>query len=526
QASGSGADEGTGSIPGVPDAPIDESEEELSWNSTNDEGVDDEGKDGDDDEEDEGDDGEGDGDDDDEDDDGEEGNDDDDDDQEVDRDDVKDDEDEDVNNNQGRGLQVTLEVKDSYVTLTPVNPDGQQQTSSVSSQFMTCMLNPTLNVDFVYQVEHKNSKKSKEMYYLRFTKVIIHHFMLKDPSIPRRNKSKTDRICKGQTTAKASKAKSLFALSEVAMTKAQQLKLVTKRSMQQTHISQASGSGADEGTGSIPGVPDAPIDESEEELSWNSTNDEGVDDEGKDETRDEESFDPIPKPPKNSDDEGDGEEYLGLNKKNSEAMQTNKFVGAVSAIPEIVQRYMDQRMNEAVKVAIQIQSNRLRDEAQRENDEFLKTVDENMQKIIKDQVKEQVKIILDTYGETVTLKRRCDDDADKDEKPSAGPDWGSKGHREGKEPESASAPTETATRSAGRSTQGSQSRQASASEFAFIEEPVQTTCQMEEPSHLELTQTKATDYGHIKWIEDLVHRTMWIKEPIGYDKHALWGVSY
>nr|GFC22241.1 hypothetical protein [Tanacetum cinerariifolium] len=42
--------------------------------------------------------------------------------------------------------------------------------------------------DFVFQVEHKNQKKSNEMYYPRFTKVIIHHFMSKNPSIPRRNK--------------------------------------------------------------------------------------------------------------------------------------------------------------------------------------------------------------------------------------------------------------------------------------------------------------------------------------------------
>nr|GFA10074.1 retrovirus-related Pol polyprotein from transposon TNT 1-94 [Tanacetum cinerariifolium] len=42
--------------------------------------------------------------------------------------------------------------------------------------------------DFVYEVEHKDTKKSNEMYYPRFTKVIIHHFMSKDPSIPRRNK--------------------------------------------------------------------------------------------------------------------------------------------------------------------------------------------------------------------------------------------------------------------------------------------------------------------------------------------------
>nr|GEZ43927.1 hypothetical protein [Tanacetum cinerariifolium] len=42
--------------------------------------------------------------------------------------------------------------------------------------------------DFVYQVEHKDAKKSNEMYYPRFTKIIIHYFMTKDPSIPRRNK--------------------------------------------------------------------------------------------------------------------------------------------------------------------------------------------------------------------------------------------------------------------------------------------------------------------------------------------------
>nr|GFD27330.1 hypothetical protein [Tanacetum cinerariifolium] len=171
--------------------------------------------------------------------------------------------------------------------------------------------------------------------------------------------------------AKASKAKSLSALSEVAMTEAQQIKLATKRSLQQTHISQVSGSGTNEGTSSIPGVPDIPTDESEEEISWNSTDEEGDDDEGKDgdddddedddgeegndddddqevegddekddeeeggddkqdsdeeefihpslstyaeeEPRVEESFDPILKTPKDTDDEGNGEENLGIN---------------------------------------------------------------------------------------------------------------------------------------------------------------------------------------------------------------------
>nr|GFB09900.1 hypothetical protein [Tanacetum cinerariifolium] len=41
-----------------------------------------------------------------------------------------------------------------------------------------------------------------------------------------------------------------------------------------------------------------------------------------------------------------------------------------------------------------------------------------------------------------------------------------------------------------------------------------------------VTKTKAADYMHIKWIEDLVPRTMWIQEPVGYNKHALWGISH
>nr|GEY50803.1 hypothetical protein [Tanacetum cinerariifolium] len=487
--------------------------------------------------------------------------------------------------------------------------------------------------DFVYQVKHKDTKKSNEMYYPRFTKVIIHHFMSKDPSILRRNKvnwhyvrddhmfftikltkSSFDTTItpptatagprlttseKGKQAAKASKAKSLSALSEVAMTEAQQLKLVTKRSLQQTHISQASGSGADEGTGSIPGVLDVPTDESKEEISWNYTDEEGDDDEGKEGDGDDEG--------NNGDganckenvgrEEGYDEEekedtlyrdvninqrrgiqttqevedsYVTLTPVNPdgqqqsssvssqfvtsmlnptpdagmesifkttaqmdtleanffEFMQTNQFARAVSAILGIEQ-YMDQQMNKVVKVAVQIQSDRLRDEAQADNDEFLNTIDENMQKIIKEQVKEQVskilpkieqtvneqleaevltwnlykafvdayesdKIILDASEDTVMLKRRYDDDADKDKEPSARSNRGSKRRRERKEPESASAPKEKATRSAGKSTQGSKSRQTSASESATAEEPMQTTFEMEEPIHLEF-ETGADD---------------------------------
>nr|GFB46902.1 hypothetical protein [Tanacetum cinerariifolium] len=62
--------------------------------------------------------------------------------------------------------------------------------------------------------------------------------------------------------------------TDVQRTEAEQLKIVLKRSRQETHISQQSGSGTDEGTGSKPGVPDVPSNDSEEELSWKSSNDE------------------------------------------------------------------------------------------------------------------------------------------------------------------------------------------------------------------------------------------------------------
>nr|GFC29167.1 hypothetical protein [Tanacetum cinerariifolium] len=75
-------------------------------------------------------------------------------------------------------------------------------------------------------------------------------------------------------------------LTDVERTKAKQLKIVLKRSRQETHISQQRGSGTDEGTGSRPGVLDVPFDDSEEELSWNSSNDEDVDEQikGREET--------------------------------------------------------------------------------------------------------------------------------------------------------------------------------------------------------------------------------------------------
>nr|GEY94532.1 hypothetical protein [Tanacetum cinerariifolium] len=230
--------------------------------------------------------------------------------------------------------------------------------------------------DFVYQIEHKKQKKGIKMYYPRFMKVVIHHFMSKDQSIPRRNKinwhfvrddnifstikvvsrhqdtqqyrailpieltnkdirntmaykeyyacatgvaapkpkvsarkkrgdldtsltppiatptpittaAPVPRLSAGAKGKQPAKSKSSSDLSKAARTEAKQMKIVLKRSRQETHISQHGGSSTDEGTGSKPRVLDVPSDDSEEELSWNSSDDEDVDSQDEGDKNDE-----------------------------------------------------------------------------------------------------------------------------------------------------------------------------------------------------------------------------------------------
>ncbi|GKA94863.1 hypothetical protein Tco_0816901, partial [Tanacetum coccineum] len=82
-----------------------------------------------------------------------------------------------------------------------------------------------------------------------------------------------------KTGKKKQPAQGLETLSEIALSEAQQMKLVTKRSKTQFHSSHASGSGVDKGTGVSPGVPDVPTYGSkDEQISWKS-GDEDNDDE-------------------------------------------------------------------------------------------------------------------------------------------------------------------------------------------------------------------------------------------------------
>nr|GEX35673.1 reverse transcriptase domain-containing protein [Tanacetum cinerariifolium] len=145
--------------------------------------------------------------------------------------------------------------------------------------------------------------------------------------------AKVDKDAKEKQPAKSSTAKGLTVLSEVALTEAEQIKLATKRSLTQTHISHASGSGTNEGTGIIPGVLDVPNYKSDdEEISWKSSeDDDNNDDEEKiskhdddvddQKDNDEESFDPIVRTPSHDDkidDEENDEDIDGMNVKGDE----------------------------------------------------------------------------------------------------------------------------------------------------------------------------------------------------------------
>nr|GEV46657.1 hypothetical protein [Tanacetum cinerariifolium] len=457
--------------------------------------------------------------------------------------------------------------------------------------------------------EIRNSKAYKEYYAIATGKTAP-----KPKASVRRTRSSSDTSitpptaaatsAKGKQTTKASKAKSLSALFE------------------------PSGSGVDKGTGSKPGVPDVPTDESEEELFWNSTNDEGDDNEEKDddgdeedegddgeevngddddddgeegddddadqevfrdddkddkeeggddehefdedesdeETRDEKSFDPIPQTPENSKDEGDGEEDQGLNIGMESIFETTSKLDVpaptfVAPLPITTPTITSSTIvtisttSQAPILPTIVPSDIIQnlpnfgslfrfDDRLRENDEFLRTVDENIKKIIKEQVKEQVKVqvskILSRIKQAVNekleakvltrsshssrtsyavaadlyemeLKKILIEKIEGNKMKNPPLDQtGGQGDAE-KERRLASAPTETVTRSAGRSTQGSRSRQASISESALAEEPMQTTSQLEEPSHPEFdadrdwNKTLPAVYGSIQpWISDLV----------------------
>nr|GEY23674.1 hypothetical protein [Tanacetum cinerariifolium] len=306
------------------------------------------------------------------------------------------------------------------------------------------------------------------------------------------------------------------------------------------------------GTGIIPGVPDVPTDESDEEISWKSS-DEDDDDEDDDnddddqdtdnngddfvhpklsmheeEAKDDESFDPTIQTPKNSVDEGNDNAILGMNvgieegqdaedddeelyrdvninlegrdaqmtdvhttqefeethviltpvnpdgQQHSSSMSSQFVTSMLNPSPdagidslfELTPR-VDVQASTITSYAVaadlsEMELKKILIEKMESNKSIHRSDEQrNLYKALADAY-ECDKIILDTYEDTVTLKRRHDD-ADKDEEPSAGLDRRSKRIREGKEPESTSAIKEKASKTTGKSTEGSKSHQKNAS---------------------------------------------------------------
>nr|GEW55240.1 hypothetical protein [Tanacetum cinerariifolium] len=338
---------------------------------------------------------------------------------------------------------------------------------------------------------------------LRFTKVIIHYFMTKDPSIPRRNKFgvmlpveltnkdiknseaykeyyavasgatppktkasvrkmkssfdttitpltaagiKLSTSAKGKQHDKAFKAKSLTVLSEIAMTEAEQMKLATKRSLQQTHISQASGSDADEGTSIKPRVPDVPTKESDED------DDDEVDE--------------------RSDDQDTNNDVMNSYIPSYPFMKKKKLKMRKALIPSfkhLKTRMMKEQVKDQVKVQVSNILSKIEKTVNEQLEAKVHTRSSNSSKtsyavaadlsemelkkiLIKKMERNKSihrsdkhrnlykalveaydsnKIILDTYGDTVTLKRRRDD-ADKMKNPMLDQTEGARGEEKEK----------------------------------------------------------------------------------------------
>ncbi|GKA91704.1 hypothetical protein Tco_0813629 [Tanacetum coccineum] len=207
-------------------------------------------------------------------------------------------------------------------------------------------------------------------------------------------------------------------------------------------------------------------------------------------------------------------------------------------------------MKESVDVAVQLKSDRLREEAQTKNESFLNNLDATMQTIIKEQVnarvKKEVSKILPRIEKLVNeqlesevlirssheaksthavaanlseleLKKILIDKMESnksidrsDEQKNlykALVDAGSKRRRAGKEPESSSAPKETASKSTGKSTEGSKFHHQSAGQSAPTEEPIHTEDDFEEPTHQEFKiginddQPKNEIHPHPDWFQ-------------------------
>nr|GFC56910.1 hypothetical protein [Tanacetum cinerariifolium] len=147
--------------------------------------------------------------------------------------------------------------------------------------------------------------------------------------------------------------------TDVERTEAEQLRIVLRRSRQETHMSQQRGSGTDEGTGSKPGVPNVPSDDSEEELSWNSSDEEDVDvqdegdkndesDDGSDDGNDDDNYETVKDGSERDDDDDDNDDEEELAKNDDEDTESGKGSDEVSESND--EEDQDLRLSEEARI--------------------------------------------------------------------------------------------------------------------------------------------------------------------------------
>ncbi|GJU61402.1 hypothetical protein Tco_1243237 [Tanacetum coccineum] len=184
-----------------------------------------------------------------------------------------------------------------------------------------------------------------------------------------------------------------------------------------------------------------------------------------------------------------------------EFKQTNLFVEAVSSIPAKKSHAIAANLSELElkKILIdKIENNKSIDRSVQQKNLYKALVN----------AYESDKYILASYGDTVTLKRRRNDE-DKDEEPSTGSNRGFKRRRAEKEPESTSATKEKTSKSTDKSKEGSKSHQTSTGKYAQAEEPIHADEDLEEPAHQEFD----TGFTEDQPIDETTQHPDWIQKP-------------
>nr|GEZ96876.1 hypothetical protein [Tanacetum cinerariifolium] len=188
----------------------------------------------------------------------------------------------------------------------------------------------------------------------------------------------------------------------------------------------------------------------------------------------------------------------------SELKQTNQFAKVVSLILGIVDKYLASKMKEAMNVTVQLQTKKLREEAQAKNQDFLNQtayvvavslLEFELKKILIDKMETNKSInrsdtqknlynalvdsynsdkdIITSYGDVVLLKIGRDDQ-DKDEDPFAGSDRRTKIRKSSKDAESSKYSRYKEKKSSSTSKDASQSQHKSSEKCVHAEEPSHT----------------------------------------------------